>query len=90
MIKSVKFWFRKLTTGESLDEFEKAHLASCPGCMAEVIRTLDESAAKKHRNNGRVNGADDELKHARPEAKKAVEHGRLVLQREFGISLSKD
>jgi hypothetical protein len=73
---------RKITTGESLDDAEKSHLAECEGCMSQVVRSLDESAAKE------AHGLNGDVAHARPEAKKALEQGRRVFEREFGISLS--
>ena len=81
---------RKITMGESLNDAEKSHLAVCESCLAEVVRVLDESAAREPHGLGmaasEVNG---DITQARPEAKKALEHGRRVFEREFGISLSK-
>ena len=74
---------QKLTTGVSLDEAEKSHLANCDDCMADVVRKLDELGATASA------GRNGDLTHARPSAKKALEHGRSVFEREFGISLSK-
>lgn len=82
---------RKLTMGEPLETAEKSHLAECEGCMAEVVRILDRSSATEPNRLGAVpGGANGELNHARPEAKKALEQGRRVFEREFGISLPED
>jgi hypothetical protein len=70
---------RKLMAGESLEEAEKSHLAGCEGCMAEVVKRLDETPA---------GGTNGDCSRARPEARKALEQGRRVFEREFGISLS--
>jgi hypothetical protein len=81
---------RKVTTGESLNDAEKSHLAACEGCMAEVVKTLDEAAAgEPHGLSMAAGGTNGDFSQARPEAKKALEHGRGVFEREFGISLSK-
>jgi hypothetical protein len=82
---------RKITTGQSLDDAEKSHLAVCEGCMAQVVRRLDESAATETHGRGMAAGGNNgDLTRARPEAKKALEQGRRVFEREFGISLSKE
>lgn len=75
---------QKLTLGEPLDDAEKTHLATCEDCMAQIVKTLDESAASEANGHAGVNG---DLTHARPEAKKALEQGRKVFEREFGITL---
>lgn len=75
---------QKMTSGIRLDADEKAHLAICEHCMAQVITALDE-AAMRSKASGRT---DDD--HERPGAKKALAHGLEVFEREFGISLSKD
>jgi hypothetical protein len=72
----------KLTKGETLDAAEKSHLANCEACMTQVIRLLDKSATGETHDLGT---AKDKLVHARPEARKALEHGRQVFEREFGI-----
>jgi hypothetical protein len=80
----------KLTTGEHLEDGEKAHLATCERCMAEVVKQFDEAATGQRHgpgvNTGETNGG---FSRARPEAKKALEQGRRVFEREFGISLPK-
>jgi hypothetical protein len=82
---------RKITTGEFLNDGEKSHLAACEGCMAQVVRMLDESAASATQGRGMAaGGTNGDLTGARPEAKKALEQGRRVFEREFGISLSKE
>ncbi len=82
---------QKLTTGKPLDTAERSHLAECESCMAEVIRILDRSTATEPNAVGGVPGSDNgELNHARPEAKKALEQGRRIFEREFGISLPED
>ena len=72
---------QKLTTGISLNPAEKSHLAECEDCMARVVTALAESAARKGTHN---EGSCD-----RPEARKALEHGRRVFEREFGIVFPK-
>jgi hypothetical protein len=80
---------RKIMAGASLEDAEKSHLALCEACMAEVVRMLDESAASKPLSHSMVaDGTNGDLTHARSEAKKALEQGRRVFEREFGISLS--
>jgi hypothetical protein len=82
---------RKLTMGEPLDNAEKSHLAECESCMAEVVRILDRSSATEPNGLGVAPGCTNgELNHARPEAKKAIEQGRRVFERGFGISLPED
>jgi hypothetical protein len=80
---------RKITTGESLDDAEKSHLAVCDCCIAAVVKTLDKSAASEPHSLGRAAGETNGDLTARPEAKKALEQGRRVFEREFGISLLK-
>lgn len=81
---------RKLTAGEPLKEAEKTHLAGCESCMAEVIKTLDEAAAGEQHGLGvAANETNGDFSRERPEAKKALEQGRQVFEREFGISLPK-
>jgi hypothetical protein len=59
--------------------------------MSQVIRTLDEAAMSESLRLGMAaGGTNGDLTHARPEAEKAVAHGRKVFEREFGISLSKE
>lgn len=80
---------RKMTMGECLNADEKAHLAVCEGCLAEIIRTLDDSGTKiPHGSSMTSNELNGDCTSARPEAKKAHEHGRQVLEREFGITFS--
>jgi protein-arginine kinase activator protein McsA len=82
---------RKLTMGESLEDAEKSHLAVCETCMAEVVKTLDEAAASHSEGHdmalGETNG--NSSRRASPEAKRALEQGCRVIEREFGIYLSK-
>jgi hypothetical protein len=81
---------QKMTTGQALDETEKSHLANCEACMARVVRMLDESARSKAHGTGMVLGrTNGDLTTTRPEAKRALEQGLRVFEREFGISLSK-
>jgi hypothetical protein len=82
---------QKLTTGKSLDEAEKTHLAVCESCLLQLVKTLDEATTSKAHGPGTVaDGCNGNLTHARPEAMKALEHGRRVFEREFGISLTKE
>jgi hypothetical protein len=81
---------RKMTTGEPLDDVEKSHLAACEGCLAEVVKTLDESATREPHGLGRAaSQTNGDFTQVRPEAKQALEKGRRVFEREFGIALSK-
>ena len=78
----------KITTSESLNDAEKSHLATCEGCMAEVVKTLDEAVVGEPHGLGMAaGGTNGDFSQARPEAKKALENGRKVFEREFGISL---
>ncbi len=82
---------RKLTMSDSLNTAERSHLAECESCMAEVIRILDRSTATESNGLGGVPGnANGELYHTRREAQKALEQGRRIFQREFGIALPED
>jgi hypothetical protein len=76
---------QKIIAGESLDDAEKSHLADCEHCMFQIVATLDTTSANKI--HGEANGA---IINARPEATRALERGRLVFEREFGIRLSKE
>jgi hypothetical protein len=79
---------RKMMTGEPLGDAEKSHLAACEACMAEVVGRLDESAASEANGHGTPpSGPNGDITETRPEAKKALEQGRRVFEREFGISL---
>jgi hypothetical protein len=78
---------RKLTSGVHLDDAEKLHLGACEACLAEVVRNLDESAMKNIPVHSEANGATI---HPRPEAITALEKGRQVFEREFGIPLSRE
>jgi hypothetical protein len=81
---------QKLTTGKSLDEAEKTHLAVCENCLLQLVKMLDESATSKSPDSSSAGeGRNGDATHARPEAMKALEHGRRVFEREFGISLPK-
>ena len=82
---------QKMTMGEALDDAEKSHLSTCEACMAQVVKKLDESSGIRAHGLGMVAiGTNGDLTHVRPEAKKALEQGRRVFEREFGISLSKE
>ena len=72
---------QKLTTGIPLDAAEKSHLAECEDCMIRVVTALGESSARK--------GTNGKPGRERPEAVKALEHGRKVFEREFGITFPK-
>jgi hypothetical protein len=77
----------KMISRQHLDAAEKEHLGECEICMAEILRRFDEAAevaAKSPEKNGASN--HDDLARSRPEAKRALEHGRHVFAREFGIS----
>jgi PP-loop superfamily ATP-utilizing enzyme len=81
---------RKLTMGESLEDAEKSHLAVCETCMAEVVKMLDEAAASQTQGpDMALDGTNGDSSRARPEAKRALDLGCRVFEREFGISLSK-
>lgn len=77
----------KMASGQSLGVEEKAHLIECESCMAELVRRLDHAAEESPAALGK-NGdsGQDNVAHSRPEAKRAVEHGREVFAREFGLS----
>lgn len=79
----------KLTTGKPLDEVEKTHLALCESCLLQLVKTLDETN-KANSSGTATNGSNGTLTRERPEAKKALENGRRVFEREFGISLPKE
>ena len=82
---------QRLLIGEPLNDADKSHLAICEDCMAQVVGRLDESATSQAHGLGMTaGGTNGDLTHARPEAKKALEQGRRVFEREFGISLPKE
>ena len=70
----------KIAAGHHLAEAEKAHLAECENCMMKLLEALDKRKT--------ATGAVSDEERARPAAKRALERGRLVFEREFGISLS--
>ena len=78
----------KMISKQHLDAPEKVHLAECEICIAEILRRLDQAAEEAAKSAGK-NGARnyDDLARSRPEAMRALEHGRRVFAREFGITL---
>src|SRR5688572_30312485 len=81
----------KLMVGERLNDAEKAHLIGCESCMAVVVRQLDNAAEQRTRSPGRISGSTEaDSAQDRPHANKALEHGREVFEREFGLSLRRD
>jgi hypothetical protein len=78
----------KMSSRQHLDAAEKEHLGECEICMAEILRRFDEAAKEAAKSPG-SNGASnhDDLDRSRPEALRALEHGRRVFAREFGITL---
>ncbi len=77
----------KITSGQPLSPDEKTHLTECEGCMEEVIRQLDQSHGNKSTKS--VSGSNNGVSHPRNDAQQALEHGRKVFEREFGVSLLK-
>ena len=79
---------QKMLSGQHLDDNEKNHLIDCDNCMDELFRRLNQAAedAKKASGNNGVRDYE-ELARTRPEAMRALEHGRRVFAREFGITL---
>lgn len=79
---------QKMLSGQHLDDNEKNHLIECEGCMTELIRRLNQAGKEAAKSPGK-NGARnyDDLARSSPEAMRALEHGRRVFAREFGISL---
>jgi hypothetical protein len=81
---------QKFTTREPLDKADKDHLAACEDCMARVVRALEEVALQGKKCQrltvGETNGESFDV---RPEAIQALEGGRRVLEREFGIRPSR-
>ncbi len=76
---------RKFCAGQHLNDAEKAHVADCERCIIDIMRHLD---AVKERKNGEA--ADNNSERIRAEARHALEHGRRVFEREFGISFTKE
>ena len=77
----------KMLSGRSLAAEEKAHLIECESCMAEIVRRLDQAAEEPAKSLGKNGDSDrEDLARSRPAAKQAVEHGRQVFAREFGLS----
>lgn len=76
----------KLTGGQPLNAAEKAHLSECAGCMQEVILRLDKMADAASAAPG-MNGSlvESTPVQASPEVLQALERGRRVLAREFGL-----
>jgi hypothetical protein len=78
----------KKLSGQSLDAAEKEHLIECETCLVEILRRLDKAAEEAKKSSGKNGARDyDELARSRPEAMRALEHGRRVFAREFGITL---
>jgi hypothetical protein len=79
---------QKMLSGQHLDEAEKAHLGECDSCMTELIHRLNQAAKEAKKSSG-MNGScnHDDLARSQPEAMRALEHGRRVFAREFGITL---
>jgi hypothetical protein len=76
----------KLTLGHPLNASEKAHLSQCIGCMRDVIRQLDRMAeGTAPALGGRDGSSDPHLPNPNPEVIQALEHGRRVFAREFGL-----
>jgi hypothetical protein len=69
----------KLSSGQSLDAAEKAHLTDCADCVREIVFHLVKRAGteiiKGTPGSSRV---PDEVRHA-------IATGRQLLEREFGI-----
>ncbi|HBI45997.1 MAG TPA: hypothetical protein DDY78_24545 [Planctomycetales bacterium] len=79
---------QKKLSGQRLNDDEKIHLFECESCMTELMRRLDQAAEEAKKASGKNGARDyDELARTRPEAMRALEHGRRVFAREFGITL---
>jgi hypothetical protein len=79
---------QKKLSGQCLDAVEKEHLGECEICIAILFHRLDEAAEEAKKSSGNNGARDyDELARTRPEAMRALEHGRRVFAREFGITL---
>ena len=64
---------QKLLSGESLDDAEKAHLATCESCMVHAVRALDMTASTEiHRLGMDAGGSNGDFSHSRSEAKRAL------------------
>jgi hypothetical protein len=78
---------QKMTTRQRLSDEEKAHLAACEDCMRQVVHHLDRAATTGSLTNGTAEEASElNTARTRAEAIRALEQGRRVFQREFGIS----
>ncbi len=74
----------KVIARKRLDESEKEHLASCEGCMEELVTKLDEADIQETTKASE----DYDHSHRRPEVQQGLETARRVFLREFGISIS--
>jgi len=82
---------KKLTTDEHLSDAEKAHVVDCEGCMAALVKRIDRTILVQSPFPAGSSGVDDsDVDRDRPEAKQALEHGKRVFAREFGISLASE
>lgn len=77
---------QKLIKGISLDRSEKSHLAACQTCIAEVVERLGDADSTNLSVTKEANGT---VAHPTTEAVQALEHGRRVFEREFGILLAR-
>jgi hypothetical protein len=80
---------QKITSAKPLDDADKAHLAACEDCMDQAVRALDEASLRSGTASGAASDANGHVSHDRLEAKQALENGRRVFEREFGIKLLK-
>jgi hypothetical protein len=79
----------KMALGQSLNATEKAHLSQCAGCMREVVLHLDQAVTTENKEDATdtipTGGAARAATALPEEVRLALEHGRHVLEREFGI-----
>lgn len=76
----------KITQGQPLDASEKAHLSQCDGCMSEVVEHLDRMAEESGASRETTGESGEQgLSPPSPEVAQALEQGRRVFAREFGL-----
>ena len=74
----------KLMSGERLDAAEKAHLSQCTECMREIVLHLDLRADEIPISITDDAAAPTAAKMS-PEVREALDRGRGVFVREFGL-----
>jgi hypothetical protein len=77
---------QKMIQGQPLNAIERTHLSQCAGCMREVVLHLDQMAEDAAALLGTTGESGETVvAYPSPEVIEALEHGRRVFAREFGV-----